>query len=85
MIVYCKPFIPHLDKVYVPLSLRKPTKSDFQPLLNKVYVRLQRWQTGMLSRGRLVLAKMVLTARPIYAFMALAPPLWVIKEIDKRH
>lgn len=31
-----------------------------------------------------MLVKTVLTARPIYALMALDPSLWVIKEIDKR-
>ena len=57
---------------------------DFQPLLDKVANRLQAWQAGMLSQGgRLVLVKTVLSAMAVYSFMALDPPLSVIKEIDK--
>lgn len=38
----------------------------------------------LLQGARLVLVKAVLTAIPIYPFMTLAPPSWVLKEIDKR-
>lgn len=56
--------------------MHQPRKGDFQPLLDKVAGRLQDWQVGMLSQGgRLVLVKIVLTAVPIYCFMALDPPL----------
>lgn len=69
----------------LPLSLRKPSQADFQPLLDKVANRLQAWQACLLSQGgRLVLVKYVLSAMPIYSFMALDPPLSIIKEIDKR-
>lgn len=33
--------------------------------------------------GHLVLVKAILSAIPIYAFMALQPPVWAIKAIDK--
>ena len=68
----------------LPLTLRKPSRAEFQPLLDTVANRLQAWQTGMLSQGgRLVLVQAVLSAIPVYSFMALDPPLSVIREIDK--
>lgn len=68
-----------------PLSLRRPSRADFQPLIDKVANRLQAWQAGMMSQGgRLVLVRAVLTSIPVYSFMAFDPPLAVIKEIDKR-
>lgn len=33
----------------LPLTLRKPCRTDFQPLLDLVVNRLQAWQTSMLS------------------------------------
>lgn len=53
--------------------------------MDKVANRLQGWQAGLLSQGgRIVLVKAVLTALPICSFMALDPPLSVIKEIEKK-
>lgn len=34
----------------LPLSLRRPSKANFQPLIDKVTSRLQAWQAGMLPR-----------------------------------
>lgn len=69
----------------LPLTLRKPSRADFQLLINKVANRLQAWQAGLISQGgRLVMVQAVLSAMQVYTFMALDPPLSVIKEIDKR-
>lgn len=64
----------------LPLSLRKPSRADFQPLVDKVANRLQAWQAGLLSQGgRLILVKAVMSAMAVYNFMALDPPRSVIK------
>lgn len=69
----------------LPLSLRKTTKGDFQPLLDKIASRLASWKARLLSTGgRVVLIKSVITATPIYHLMALEPPVWILKQIDKR-
>ena len=59
----------------LPLYLQKPSRADFQPLVDKVTNRLQAWQAELLSQGgRLILVKAVLSAMAVYNFMALDPP-----------
>ena len=69
----------------LPLSLRKPSRVDFQPLIDEVTNHLQAWQAHLLSQGGwLVMVQEVLSAMMVYTFMVLDTPLLVIKEIDKR-
>ncbi|WVZ70614.1 hypothetical protein U9M48_019263 [Paspalum notatum var. saurae] len=68
----------------LPLTIKKPTKSDLLPLVGKVADKLPGWKAPLLSRaGQLVVVKVVLTATPIHLMTALDLPKWVFKSIDK--
>lgn len=76
----------HLPCKYLglSLSLRRPRKIDFQPLINKIASRLAAWKFKLLSMaGRLVLLKTVLSALPIYFMTYLPLSAWAIEQIDK--
>jgi len=67
----------------IPLSLRKLSKSDLQPLVDKVANRLPRWKAGMLNRaGRTVLIKSTLSSIPSHTAIAVSISPWVLKTID---
>ena len=54
----------------MPLTLKKPTRELFMPLIEKVERKLEGWQGRMLSRGgRLQLLQSVLTSIPTYYMM----------------
>lgn len=68
----------------IPLSVRRLTKAQEQPLVDKVADRLPTWMSGLLSRaGRLLLTKVTLTSLVVYPAMALQLSRWAIKAIDK--
>jgi hypothetical protein len=69
----------------IPLSICRLANSDLLPLVDKVADKLPGWKANLLSRaGRLVMVKTVLSSVPIYLMLALEPPKWVFKAIDKR-
>jgi hypothetical protein len=66
------------------IVVRKLTKSDFYPLIDKIAERLPGWKATLInSAGRVTLVKSVLTAIPIYHLIAIQCPKWVIKAVDK--
>lgn len=52
----------------LPLSIRKLTNFELQPLIDKVSNKLSGWKASLLSKaGRLVLVRVVLSSIPIYS------------------
>ena len=70
----------------LPLSIRKLTKADLQPIVDKIADMLPGWKAALMSTaGRAVLVKAVLTAIPVYLLIALDVPKWLLRAIDKLH
>ena len=68
----------------LPLSIRKLTKADLQPIVDKIADMLPGWKAALMSTaGRAVLVKAVLTAVPVYLLIALDVPKWLLRAIDK--
>ena len=68
----------------MPLSIRKLTKTDLQPIVDKIADMLPGWKAALMSTaGRAVLVKAVLTAVPVYLLIALDVPKWLLRAIDK--
>ena len=66
------------------LSIRKLTKTDLQPIVDKIADMLPGWKAALMSTaGRAVLVKAVLTAVPVYLLIALDVPKWLLRAIDK--
>jgi hypothetical protein len=68
----------------LPLSLKTMTTSQLQSFTDHVADLLPQWKAELMSRaGRATHVQFVLTARMIYAAMAVDLPAWAIKAIDK--
>jgi len=68
----------------LPLSLRKLTREQFQPIIDRIADQLPGWKADLMTRaGRAVQVQYVLTAMLIYLAMAIDLPTWAIKDIDK--
>jgi hypothetical protein len=68
----------------LPLSLRKLSKEQFQPIIDRISDQLPGWKADLMTRaGRVVQVQHVLTAMLIYLAMAVDLPPWAIKAIDK--
>lgn len=68
----------------MPLSVDRPKKEAFLPLIEKVDRKLSGWKSKMISRGgRLQLVHSVLSTIPIYHMSCFRLPKWVIQKIDK--
>ena len=68
----------------VPLSLRKLSKAQIQPIIDKIADQLLGWKADLLTRaGRKVLVQFVLTSMLVYLVMAMDLPPWALKAIDK--
>ena len=67
----------------IPLGLRKLSKSDLQPLVDKVANRLPTWKAGLLNRaGRTMLIKSTLSEIPTHTAFVLNLSRWVISCIN---
>ncbi|KAJ1685156.1 hypothetical protein LUZ63_016546 [Rhynchospora breviuscula] len=68
----------------LPLTDRRPDRSTFQILIDKLTKRLSGWKAKLLSRaGRVVLASSVLSTIPIFFMSVFKLPMWVIRAIDR--
>jgi hypothetical protein len=68
----------------LPLSLKKLTKDQVQPIVDRIANQLQGWKADLLTKpGRKVLIQFVLTGMLIYLAMAIDLPAWALKLIDK--
>ncbi|KAJ4776087.1 RNA-directed DNA polymerase (reverse transcriptase)-related family protein [Rhynchospora pubera] len=67
----------------LPLTSKKPNRTCFQPLLEKLERRLATWKSKLITRaGRLQLISSVLLSIPIYYLSCFSLPKWLIKKID---
>jgi hypothetical protein len=71
----------------LPLSLKKLTNEQVQPIIDRIADQLPGWKANLMTKiGRKVQVQFVLTGMLIYVFMAIDFPPWAIKAVDKiRH
>jgi zinc-binding in reverse transcriptase len=68
----------------LPLTLKKPPKSAYLPLINNVQNRFEGFEGKYLTRaGRTVLFNSVLNAIPLHYMQAFLLPKWVINRINR--
>jgi hypothetical protein len=68
----------------VPLSVKRLSRTDEQPLVDKVASRIPGWKGKLLNpAGRTALAQATLSAIPIHTSIAVCLSPWAIKAIDK--
>jgi hypothetical protein len=68
----------------LPFSVWKITKADIIALIDKIADRLPRWKAALMHQARrATMVKLVLIVIPIYRFIVLHCPKWVLKSIDK--
>jgi len=68
----------------LPLSIRKLTKEQLQPVIDRIADQLPGWKADLMTRaGRAVQVQYVLTAMTVYLSMATELPSWAIKAINK--
>lgn len=68
----------------LPLSDVRLKRDDLQPILDSLAKRLRGWKAKLISLpGRIELIRTTLSAMAIYRLMAIAPPAWFIKFVDR--
>jgi hypothetical protein len=68
----------------LPLSLKKLTKGQIQPIIDRIADQLPGWKADLMTRaGRRVQVQFVFTAMLVYLLMAIEFPPWAIKAVDK--
>jgi hypothetical protein len=68
----------------IPLSIRKLTKDQFQPFIDRFADRLPSWKADLMTRtGRKVMVQHVLASMIVYLAMAIDIPPWALHAIDK--
>ena len=77
-----KPF--PIQYLGLPLSLVRLSKTDLQPLVDKIAGHVPTWKASLLERsGRLVLLDSTLTATPVYHMLSLDLPQWFFNSVNK--
>ena len=68
----------------IPLTTRRPSAAQMQPLVDAVAGRLPTWKAWLMNKaGRLALVKSVPSAIPTHQMLALAPPKKTLKQLEK--
>ena len=68
----------------LPLTLKKLTKEQVQPIIDRIADQLPGWKAEPMTKaGRMVQVQFVLTGMLIYMLMAVDFPSWAIKAVDK--
>lgn len=84
-ILHCQ--VQHFPITYLglPLSTRKPTKAEIQPILDRLAKKVAGWKPKLLSiDGRLCLVNSVLQALPVHFMTVLQLPKWAVKDIERK-
>lgn len=69
----------------LPLSLRRPTEADLQPLMDRFARMLAGWKPQLLTPSRrLILLISVLMALPIYFMTVIPLPVWAIRLFQRK-
>jgi hypothetical protein len=80
----CKVETFPLKYLGLPLSLRKLSKEQLQPLIDRLADLLPNWRADLMTQAsRAIQVQHVLTTIVIYHAMALDLPKWAINAIDK--
>ncbi|KAM0899597.1 hypothetical protein ACQ4PT_021197 [Festuca glaucescens] len=68
----------------LPLSLRKPTKAELQPVLGKLANKLAFWKARLMSRdGHVAYVWAVMASSVVYQLLALDVDPWFLQAVDK--
>ena len=68
----------------LPLTIKKLTKEQLQPIIDRIADQLPGWKADLMTRaGRVVQVQFVMTTMLVYVAMAAELPPWAIKAIDK--
>jgi hypothetical protein len=68
----------------LPLSLKKLTRDQLQPYIDKIADQLPDWKADLLTKpGRKILVQFVMTGMTIYLAMAVDIQAWGLKAVDK--
>jgi hypothetical protein len=68
----------------LPLSPKKLSRDQVQAIVDRVASLLPGWKSELMTMaGRAIHVQFVMTAKMIYAALALDLPVWAIKAIDK--
>lgn len=68
----------------LPLTIKKPHRALYLPLIHKIETQLEGWKSKLLSRGgRFELMNSVLSFIPIYFMASFLIPQWVISRLDQ--
>jgi len=68
----------------LPLTIKKLTKEQVQPIIDRIADQLPGWKADLMTRaGRVIQVQYVLTRILIYVAMATDLPPWAFKAIDK--
>jgi hypothetical protein len=83
-ILQCTPSSFPCTYLGLPISDKKLSRNILMNWVDKIADRLPNWKARLLNlAGRTALVRFVLSAIPVYLFLAMNVPKWVINKIDK--